>query len=217
MLQSLRLWNRAVDALSRLTSPPPSKPAQESNPFQVTSTRDPFLSEGSQSSHSEPPSNKPNVNRMSIDNLEMRIAQGLMDTLFILCDVYFARGSAREAEYFAQQAHDFAESLNALAMVGRALARKGEVRLHQRLLTEGKDFIMHAAEMLPDVHNADSADVRRLKGDYSQLCAEHTHAQELYTEARGMLEELDKHFGTFDVRYVLWMLCDSCADLNLCD
>jgi separase len=198
MLQSLRLWNRAVDALSRLNSPtPPSKPTTESNPFEVPSTKDPFNSGRSESSRSDQPPNRVSNGSRLVDNLEMRVAQGLLDTLFALCDAYFARGSAREAEYFAQQAHDFAGSLKALVMVGRALARKGEVLLHQAQLQEGNSTIMQAAEALQDIPSTDSADVWRLRGDYSQLCAQRAHAQKLYSEATGMLEELDRHFSSF--------------------
>jgi separase len=197
MLQSFRLWNRAVDALAQLSPhAPPSKPSTESNPFEVCSTK---RSEGSESSRSEQPlPNRASAGRLSLDTLELRVAQGLLDTLFALCDAYFARGSAREAEYFAQQAQDFAGSLNALALVGRALARKGEVQLHQGQLQEGNGSIMQAADVLQGAPSTDAADVRRLRGDYSQLCAQHTYAQELYTEATGMLEELDKHLGAFD-------------------
>jgi separase len=138
------------------------------------------------------------MGRIYLDSMELRVAQGLLDTLFALCDAYFVRGSAREAEHFSQQAHDFAESLNALALVGRALARKGEVKLYQGQLQEGNTSIMQAAEVLQNVPSTDGADVSRLRGDYSQLCAQPKCAQELYAEATVMIEELDKHFGAFD-------------------
>jgi len=197
MLQSLRLWNRAVDALTRLRPhKPTSEASDEPNPFEVPSTND---AKNSESSRSSPvPTSRTLKGRLPIDRQELWIAQGMLDTLFALCEAYFARGAAREAEYFAQQAQDFAESLNALGMVGRALARKGELQLHQGQLQEGEGSITMAVGVIQNTPSIDGADVRRLRGDYSQLCAQNKHAQELYAEATGMLEELDQHFGAFD-------------------
>jgi separase len=196
MLQSLRLWNRAVDALARL-NPSASKPEEE-NPFDMSAVRN-ALPNGDSNDHAEQPApTKAFPRRPSMGGLEWRVSEGLLATLFALCEAYFTRGSAREAEYFAQQAHDLAQSLNLPAMAGRALAKKGELQLHQRLLTEAHDTFMQASEFLHNLPGKDTADIQRLCGDYNQLSSQDKDAQQLYEEATRMLEELDQRFGVFD-------------------
>ncbi|KAJ6525608.1 peptidase family C50-domain-containing protein [Mycena capillaripes] len=197
MLQSLRLWNRAVDTLARL-NPPPSKPAHEDNPFDMSAVRN-ALPNGDTIDHPEqvvPPKVFPR--RPSMGGLEWRVSEGLLATLFALCEAYFSRGSAREAEYFAQQAYELAQSLNAPAMAGRALAKKGELQLHQRHLQEAHATFIQAADLLQNLPGKDTADIQRLCGDYNQLSSQDKNAQQLYEEAARMLEELDQTFGIFD-------------------
>ncbi|KAJ6630611.1 peptidase family C50-domain-containing protein [Mycena sp. CBHHK59/15] len=193
MLQSLRLWNRAADTLARLNPPSASKPVEEDNPFDMSTVRDALPTDnGGQ------PTQKVLSRRPSMGALEWRVSEGLLATLFALCEAYFTRGSAREAEYFAQQAHDLAQALNAPAMAGRALARKGELQLHQGHLKEGHDSLTQAANLLQNLPGKDAADIQRLCGDYNQLSSQDKDAQQLYEEATKTLEELDQTFGVFD-------------------
>ncbi|KAJ7097786.1 cysteine peptidase C50 [Mycena belliarum] len=197
LLQSLRLWNRAVDTLVRL-NPPVSKPIEESNPFDMSGIRD-ALPDGAiadRAGQVVPPKLFPR--RPSMGGLEWRVSEGLLAILFALCEAYSTRGSAREAEYFAQQAHDLAQSLNAPAMAGRALAKKGELQLHQRLLKEAHDTFMQATQLLQNLPGEDTADIQRLCGEYNQLSSQDKDAHQLYEEATKMLEELDQTFGVFD-------------------
>ena len=80
-----------------------------------------------------------------------------------LSQAYFNRGSAREAEYFAQQAQDMAEVLNAPAMMSRALVRKG--RLHQGQLEEGYESLRQAEISLHDMSGTDTADIHSCEGN----------------------------------------------------
>ncbi|KAJ6475784.1 cysteine peptidase C50 [Mycena vitilis] len=197
MLQSLRLWNRAVDTLARL-NPPAAKPVEEDNPFEMSAMRN-ALPNGDGADHKEqvvPPKVFPR--RPAMGGLEWRVSEGLLATLFALCEAYHTRGSVREAEYFAQQAYDLALSLNAPAMAGRALAKKGELQLHQRHLQEAHDTFTQAADLLQNLPGKDTADIQRLCGDYNQLSSQDKHAQQLYEEATRMLEEMDQTFGVFD-------------------
>lgn len=220
MLQSLRLWNRAAESLTRLNPSPTTTAAEESNPFEMNSLQDALPTETPtpQASQSAHPIQKPFTRRPSMTGLEWRISEGLLSTLFSLSQAYFLRGSPREAEYFAQQAHDLAQSLNAPSMVSRALARKGEIQLHEGHLDAGHETLMQAAALLLDCPGTDAVDVRRLCGDYNQRKAQVKDAQQLYEEATSMLEELDKVFVTFDglafgsVRN--YLLC--CTDLMFC-
>ncbi|KAJ7173997.1 cysteine peptidase C50 [Mycena crocata] len=194
LLQSLRLWNRAVDTLARL-NPPTSKLMEEDNPFDTSAMCD-VLPNGNTAEQLAAPKVFPRA--PSMGRLEWRVSEGLLSVLFALCEAYFIRGSPREAEYFAQQAYDLAQSLNAPAMAGHALAKKGELQLHQRLLKEAHDTFMQAAALLQNLPGKESADVQRLCGDYNQLSSQDKDAQQLYEEATRMLEELDQTFGVFD-------------------
>jgi separase len=211
LLQSLRLWNRAVDSLSRLRpQPQQSKPA-DVDPFEMSDLKDALPSEKQESSLPEKSFLRQTfLPCYSSDGLELRISQGLLDILFALCEAYFSRGSAREAEYFAQQAEDFAKSINAPAMVGRALARKGEVQLHQRRFHDGHQNLLQAMSVLTDtLSTTDRADIQRLHGDYNQRCAQLKDAQQLYAEAASMLEELDSRFAVFDNSYPRYVVSGS--------
>ncbi|KAF9456116.1 peptidase family C50-domain-containing protein [Collybia nuda] len=198
-LQSLRLWNRAVDSLTRLSFPPtaPSNLPTESNPFHVASEKPAARSP-------EAPLNEAFVSskvfaRWSCLSLqEWRIAEGLLETLFSLSHLYFSRGSPREADYFAQQARNLAESLNAPAMVSRALARIGEVQLHQGLLDRGSETLTKANEVLQNNLSFDNADICRLLGIYNERTLQRTNAMELYQETIDIIKTLDQTFNLFD-------------------
>lgn len=198
MLQGLRLWNRAVDTLSRLsTSPPdPTYAKSEPDPFQMSSLKDALLDTVSVDQE-EPILRKP-YKRPAMNNLEWRVSEGLLMTLFDLCQAYLERGSVREAEYFAQQAQDLAEALNTPAMMSRALAKKGEIQLHQGLLKESHENLARAAVLLSGTPGVIFADIQRLQGDCNERNAEYANAQTLYSETMAMLEELGEAFKAFD-------------------
>ncbi|SJK98717.1 uncharacterized protein ARMOST_01986 [Armillaria ostoyae] len=188
LLQSLRQWNRAFDALSRL-QPPPSKPKpyDETDPF-----IDPVASRTSEETSSNP-GKKEFSRREAMNELGWRISEGLILTLFALCDGYAMQGSAREAEFFAQQAEDLAQSLNAPAMMARALIRKAELQLRQEKLEEGQESLATALQLMSDDSGIDLADIHRLRGQFSE-----GNADTDYQVAAEILEQLDKTFGLFD-------------------
>ncbi|CCM06375.1 uncharacterized protein FIBRA_08633 [Fibroporia radiculosa] len=193
LLQSLRLWNRALDTLSRLH--PSRKPdTGDDNPFEVKDDG----GKQDQSAGEQSIPHKIFQPRAFMESIEWRIAEGLLETLFALAHAYCARGSPREAEYFVRQACDFAESLNALATVSRALARSGEMLLQLGHLEEGFATLMRATNLLTDVAGPDAADLVRLRGEYNQRSRNFEDAQVLYEKAIVMLDELDKTFSTLD-------------------
>jgi len=198
LLQSLRLWNRAVDTLMRLNPPPTSSLASsdDANPFQMTGLKDALPTGDPLKEH--PVAKKAFSRRPSMDGLEWRVSEGLLATFFSLSQAYLNRGSAREAEYFAQQAQDLAESLNAPAMVSRALAKKGEIQLYQGQLEDRHESLMKANELLQNGPGVDDVDVCRLRGVYNERAAQPMDASELYEETINMIEELDQAFGNFD-------------------
>ncbi|TFK73377.1 hypothetical protein BDN72DRAFT_956580 [Pluteus cervinus] len=189
MLQALRLWNRAADTLSRLNSLP-ANPSEE-NPFSEQSNQ---TEEGKST---QIVAGKP-ARKQMMDNLEYRVTEGLLNILHILGERYFTRGSVREAEYFAVQAHDLAESVNAPAMLSRALARKGELQMWQGMFEESHTNIAKAGALLSDVPGVDLAEIRRLWAAYNERTEQHQDAEQLYGETRGILAELDSAFKQFD-------------------
>jgi separase len=202
MQQALRLWNRAADTISRLAAPPqPPKPAAEpSNPFEVPSAKD-----APTAATSDPPNaalafSKKSFGRgLQNDGVEWRIAEGLLETLFWLVEIYFARGSAREASYFAQSAQNLAESLGAPAMVSRALARKGEIELGRKQLQEAHHSLADATDLVQSLSGTDTADLLRLQGEYHSRSEQPQDAQQLYERSAAIVEELDMTLSAVEV------------------
>ena len=200
LLQSIRLWNRAADTIMRLHPSSRSQTTtteEESDPFGMSSLKE-ALSSGN-TSKEEQLTVKKNVNRrFTIDGLEWRISEGLLSTLFSLSRVYHLGGSAREAEYFAQQAADIAEELSLPAMISRALAKKGEVQLQMGKLEEAHANLARAEELLRGMPGIDAADVRRLKADYQQRTTQQEIEELEFAGTVTMLEDLDAAFRQFD-------------------
>ncbi|KAI0634651.1 peptidase family C50-domain-containing protein [Trametes polyzona] len=196
LLQALRLWNRAVDTLSRL-QPSPPKPAQEDNPFEVPKQSD---EDKAVSQVQEPRVLSPQASRAQafLDASSWRLAEGLLSTLLALSQAYAARGSAREAEFFAQQTRDLAQALHAPVMVSRALAQQGELQIQLGQLQAGHATLMEAAALAGHLRGPDAAEIRRLQGRYSQLSADSKGAQVLFEEAMSLLDELGSVFATLD-------------------
>ena len=202
LLQSIRLWNRAADTLLRLNPPsqPPTTTTEDLDPFGMSDLKDALLSDDTPKDPQEQLTPQKNTNRrLTMDGLEWRISEGLLATLFSLSRVYHLGGSAREAEYFAQQAADIAEELNLPAMVSRALAKKGEVQLQMGKLDEAHGNLVRAEELLCGMPGIDTADVRRLKADYQQrTTTQQENVEQEFAETVTMLEELDAAFRQFD-------------------
>ncbi|KAF8887051.1 peptidase family C50-domain-containing protein [Mucidula mucida] len=128
LLQSLRLWNRAFDALSRLQ--PTAVKASEDDPFQDSPEK--TLSQPKQTF----------AKRSAMTSSGWRISEGLLGTFFALCQAYTLRGS---------QAEELAIALNAPAMAARALTRKAELQFKQGLLDDGYESLGHALRLLQEV------------------------------------------------------------------
>ncbi|KIY44954.1 hypothetical protein FISHEDRAFT_76985 [Fistulina hepatica ATCC 64428] len=182
LLQSFRLWNRALDALARLQPVLSPKP-DDDNPFAAPADND---------DEPQKPVKKAMTHRSGI---EYRISAGLLTTMFAICNIYYTRGSPQQAEFFAQQAQDFAEMLDAPAMTSRALAKKGEIQLRLGRLEESHASLTQASQQLSSVSGTFAAELRRLLGDYTQYLEDSAGALHLYTEAMAMLEELENSFA----------------------
>lgn len=192
MLQALRLWNRAADSLMRLSPvhSPPQVP-QNDDPFEMSSFKDASYRMSTEDTTNEL-SQKTFPQRNSMDGLEWRVSEGLLTALLSLSEIYLSRGSAREAQYFAQQAHDLAKNLNAPTLASRALVKKGEIQLHQGLLKATLECLNVAAALFQNQHGVESIDIQRLRGAYSERISHAVDAGALYDETLDMIEEFDQ-------------------------
>lgn len=151
------------------------------------------------------PPRKTYARKSTLTSLEWRVASGLLSTLFALAQAYLARGSAREAEYFVTQAKDLAESLNASAMICRALTRLGELNLWLGKIDEAHNCLKEAAHLVEEgVGGVDAADLRRLKGEIASKthAGGEAHAKASYDEAMQMLEDIDELLSAHDTSMI---------------
>ena len=203
MLQSLRLWNRAIDALSRLAPPTSVAPkSTEENPFEVSSDAD------QDRDQTAPVAARSKATPTPTDALSWRLLSHLVSTLFSLAHAYHVRGSPREALYFVQQVLDLAESTGAPAVVARACILRGEVLLGQGALGEAREALERAGCLLGGVLGIDAADAQRLKGDYGVQVGgeerdrnpgrEEGSPRAHYERAWKMLDELERMIVSFD-------------------
>ncbi|KAL0960162.1 hypothetical protein HGRIS_011797 [Hohenbuehelia grisea] len=200
LLQSLRLWNRAMDSLTRLApSQPSTRASEEDNPFEAPQPTGLSPHDQAKAASVEAPKPRPSFARRAVMNgLEWHICEGLLTTLFTLSRAYFFRGSPREAQYFAEQAQDLASATNAPAMLSQALARIGQIQVCRGQLEEGHESLVKAGAILDAMQSTENANVDRLRADCSRRNAQLQDAQALYEHARVTIEELEKMFGIFD-------------------
>ena len=154
-----------------------------------------------ESSQVEQQEKKTSNKRPPVDSLEWRISEGLLSTMLSLAHAYFLRGSGREAEYFARQATELAEQLNAPAMKSRALAKHGKIQLHMGLMDDAQANLTEAAELVSYHPNIDAAEIRSIFVDLKIRMAEQEvvdDSQQLLDETVSLLEELDGAFRQFD-------------------
>ena len=65
--------------------------------------------------------------------------------------MHFLRGSARESEYFAKQALQLSQSLNAPVVQARAMAKQAEIHLHCGRQAEAGELLKAATQTLEEV------------------------------------------------------------------
>ncbi|KAG9106814.1 hypothetical protein FRC07_008733, partial [Ceratobasidium sp. 392] len=184
LTQALRLWNRAVDILLRLSEKTqPAAAAEPSNPFEVRDTKSAAPDELSQA--------KKTVSRAAIlDGIQWQIAQGLLRTIFDLGEAYSVRGSIREAEFFLAQAHSLSESLQAPLGVGRSLIKQAELKMARGLLDEGLEMLAKAEDIVADPVGIDTAALHCFLGHHRQREASGEDAYAMYAHAEKVLDQL---------------------------
>lgn len=198
LLQALRLWNRSVDTLSRLSSPAPKSAASgEADPFAMSSLKEALPSAASGgSSQGDKVSSKALTRHAPMDGMEWQVSEGLLSTMLLLAQTYYLRGSAREALYFAKQAADLAESLNAPTLRGRALAIQGEIQLHMGSLNEAHTSVSKAAEIMCNIPGIDTANISKITIELNNRQSDEEDIS--FADVISMLDELDNSFSQFD-------------------
>ena len=132
---------------------------------------------------------KPN----NADPFQWSFAHGFVDAQLFLARIFFLRGSARDAEYFAQAAYDFSSSLYAPAMMARALSMKTELQLCLGQL-DTIDSTLNQLDGLVSQLDADTLEVGnsyRLRGQYLQIKDAEEQASEAFSKATSTIKELD--------------------------
>ena len=205
-MQAIRLWHRAVSALSRVSSreDPASGTATLSNPFDVSSDSGKASPTKDESQSSACSNTILHHARAFTNGLEWQIAEGMLETTLLLANVYRRRGSVREAEYFIREAEQLASSINAPALLCRALAMKVEVQLQLRQFDTALTTLRAATNALDDITGPDAAGLRKLYGEHGELLSQYKDAQQQYTEALEMLEELDKKLSGLEAQNRHW-------------
>jgi hypothetical protein len=143
----------------------------------------------------------------------------MFETTLSIANVYFRRGSVREAEYFVRESERFARSMNAPAMLCRALALQVELQLQLRQLDTALTTLRAATDVLNDMKCPDAAGLHKLRGEYNELLLQDQDARVHYGEALKMLEELGKTFSGLGVptRYGSSLRRLNCAQNSLGD
>lgn len=174
-LRSLRLWNRALDNLERLN--PPLVSSSSLDPFSsVAKPSAPMQEIKSSVKESEAPRNR----SLPIDESTWRICRVIWSALLQIADWNFAKGSSREAEYFYQQAQDFAGSIHSPGLIGRALTHQGEIHLLQGRLSSAEEYFCKASQLLDNKLGFGVPNLHRCLGDLHAFKQEQEKALELY-------------------------------------
>ncbi|KAG8981364.1 hypothetical protein FRB90_007306, partial [Tulasnella sp. 427] len=197
LMQALRLWNRALETLTKLRQPSIPASSSSPNPFQVSAQE--------QAISSEEKSGNPRMWDAMMDGLHWRLADGVITTLFTLGRLHHLRGSVKNSEFFTQKANELATSLNAPLLISRALAKEAERELAIGRLDTGHDLLVQAAyhwEQVPDVLGPDLADLHRLQGNHRLRIEDPEEAKRIYGVASDLLDQLEKMFAETEASLV---------------
>ncbi|KAF5330235.1 hypothetical protein D9611_010620 [Ephemerocybe angulata] len=200
LLQSLRLWNRAIDTTARLarssSSSKGSSDTSGQNPFESSATSN---LEGDSTNQTQP-TDKPKVATSSKTSTELqwRFMEGLISVLFSLADAYLTRGSPREAEYFLKQVQTLGEAAGLPVIEARAVLRMVDVQLGLGRLEEAARMLGEAAGRVGGGGMLDGVEYQRVRARYDERAEEREAASEGSVRALEMLRELDGDFRRLD-------------------
>lgn len=203
-LQALRLLNRGIDAFTRLEHPPaPKLKIENDDPFSMTDLKDALPSNQEEQNSPQKIPKAPSNIKSTRDGLEWRLAFLSVENILSLSYVYQTKGSAREAEYFVEQAESLARSLKLPILISRTLIRKGELSLHLNRENEADECIKEFHSLVGDAHKIETADFDRLLGDLHQRSTRLDDAKSQYSNALSKLKVIGSLFSEFDKMNVM--------------
>lgn len=162
--------------MSELKDALPSDPARQTERLQQTGT---------------------NQSTATFHGLEWRIASMLLDTMLSLSDMYYMRGSPREAEYFVEQAEDLSRVLGSDVLLSRMLIRRSEIQLYIGHTDKSRESLKEAQGLLKELKTTEAIDANRLEGNYLQRIAKIPAAQNMYIKATDHLLDFKSVFSIF--------------------
>ncbi|KAF6764468.1 cysteine peptidase C50 [Ephemerocybe angulata] len=203
LLQSLRLWNRAIDTTARLarssSSSKGSSDTSGQNPFESSATSN---LEGDSTNQTQPTDkSKVLTSSKTSTELQWRFMEGLISVLFSLADAYLTRGSPREAEYFLKQVQTLGEAAGLPVIEARAVLRMVDVQLGLGRLEEAARMLGEAAARVGEGGGGgmlDGVEYQRVRARYDERAEEREAASEGSVRALEMLRELDGDFRRLD-------------------
>ncbi|BGO99409.1 separin protein [Rhodotorula toruloides] len=186
-IQAMRLATRAVNNLSRLaSSPKPATPSAAESTFTAPLT-----------DHVTPLADAPPINERKTSTtipsgihagLSWRLLELLLATIERVALVHFVRGTPKSADYFAQQALDFAEDVGSANGMARALLLRADVRLQWGKQAEAAADLDRVSQLLRSSSTPEAAELLRLQGDLHLRENMRREAQELYLDANRVLD-----------------------------
>ncbi|KZO95424.1 hypothetical protein CALVIDRAFT_599208 [Calocera viscosa TUFC12733] len=182
--QSLRLWNRAMENVTRLNPSLPQQPLEDAS--------NPFLDDDTTVKQSTSKSAKHSY--VALDGLQWRVAEGLYQTLLLLAKNSCQSGSPRAGLLYFQRAAEVAESLKAPLPWGTALALQEELRI----MCEdagSEDGLARATELLGNLRTSGMIEILRIQGEHYVKEEDKVHAHEVYASADGVLKDLETTYS----------------------
>ncbi|KAM0746055.1 hypothetical protein T439DRAFT_384325 [Meredithblackwellia eburnea MCA 4105] len=194
-LQAMRLWGRAVQNISRLA--PPSSPSANKS-HTSSSAVDSFTSTPPVNPR-EPLPEFPTVARKRVQpakvqwpstGLAWQLSENLILSFLRVGYLYTLRGTAKSAEYYADQALSIAEDICSPRLCVRALALRVEVHLHVgNLAGAEKDLAMMDTLLDSSMSSAEAIESRRLRADLHYRRIAGKEAYQGYVDAQAKLDD----------------------------
>ncbi|GAA5845459.1 hypothetical protein JCM5353_003517, partial [Sporobolomyces roseus] len=183
-MQAVRLYNRALGNISRLETS--QKASRDQVPLFTAPPND----------HITPLNDFPSQSRKPTDitaggahaGLSWQIAEQLAQSIIRASNLYFVRGSPKDAEFYATQAIDLARDLSSDRMIARATASRVEVRI---LIgnSNGADIdLKYIEELIEATSCPEAVELRRLRADLHLRNSLQQQAYSLCLDAQKSLE-----------------------------
>ena len=197
LLQALRVLNRAAESLARL-NPEPKKGSNDVDPFAMSEIKESLQS--TQSSGSSTTAAKTRRTRVPLDGLEWRISNALLETQLSLAQTYAVRGSAREAEYFQEQAEELARVLGSSALLIRSLILKAELKMALGCPHDANSVLEEVMELSRNAGYLNEADIHRSIGDHLVASSMEADADSEFKQAAETLTKTQIAFDDLERR-----------------